>query len=353
MGLEGRKYTDQHMIYRQGNENTAVYDRLEGSNKLYNRARNYLINHPDEVTNISFVGAPGSGKETTAGQLVYKLHHDKKLGQYLHDTGKTLDISYISLGDTMDAAQELGWTESEWGHFTPYEFAVGSILMRDAIAAKNEGSFQMIDDGSSVFIPRKPDPSTVDVVLVESVAVASPLNLGTFALQYLGDKPNHFCHALVRNDEVQARAREFRDTLFASDTTSEKLRQVMEEVGSQWDIELTENQIVEIRKSMGNTYAINRINEVINKAILEAKDQNELPELLIVIDEHALNSNPQARSEAEREYLKHVVSDVWGVRKNNAIIAENEVIDDTKVKFFRGLIDPYKIDIISLLNLRK
>ncbi len=347
MSSEGNMYQSQEAYQHMRKEDTAVYDRLEGSRQLFPRIRDYMINHPDSVTNVSFVGASGAGKETAIGQFVTKLEANKKFQKYLHESGKELDIAHISLGGVMEAADELGWLQSEWGKYSPREFTIASILMRDAVAALNgEGYMQQDSEVDH-------DPSKIRLVIVESVAVAKPLNLGTAAVKYLGDKPNHFCHALVRNDEVQERARQFRDKIWEDTINPQEIQQTLQEIGSSWDTEIKEGQVVDVRRSMGNSYAIDRLNALINTAIIESQAQGSLPDYLLQVTEETLAENPEARVEGEKALLKHFVHDVWKVRPANAIVAENTVLDTQTVRFFRGKMRQHKVDVIKLLQLQK
>jgi len=331
-------------IQQMHREETAVYDNLEGSSRLFSRSVNLLMKSPEKGINVSFVGASGAGKETAAGQYIYKILHNKKLNKFLSESDRNLDIRYVSLASVMEAAEQLGWVESEWGAFTPNEFMIASILMRDVAGMLNNEQFEDKDDRDS--------SSNIPVNIFETVAIAKPLNLGASAILHLDGRANHFLHALVRNDQVQEKAKEVRGKLWDDDVSTEQIKESIDAVGSSWDIELTEDKIVPIRKSMGNIFGMERMNELINSAIIEEQQQGNLPDFILQVDKDSLRENPMARTEGEKELLKYFARGKWGVRDANFIVAENELLEEGKVQFYRSMTDKYKVDVIELLGLQ-
>lgn len=344
MNMEFQQYQDQRQSTIFRFDKAPVLYSLDHIDPFLQRIRESLTENPHAKTTLFITGESGSGKEITAGQLIYEIL----------ETNPDIEIGFLSLGMAMRAAKNKELAE---------KYKVRRVTRQDVNYDKSdyESASKMMNALIEDFYAAPSDKPKL--AIIETVGYTYPeFDHGTSTIQkqmrMRNEDPsdrNVFLLGLIADDRVQDETFKSRNAA-AQDASPEELNSMFHQQRIRRDVEfVTPHDTERFRNSRGTELARGRNRTTINNNILnKQKAMVKLNYFDGVAAEAIRNNgqltesmlqNPAIRRSAHSAYVRYLADIVYAIEPGNHIlIAENNFITLTiDIPYYVSLTEQYAL----------
>ncbi|MCL4387377.1 hypothetical protein M1307_03205 [Patescibacteria group bacterium] len=319
---------------------TPVLDKLDHGREIKTKTIETLINNTYGVTDIFVLGESHSGKETIAGQLLFRVLEDGDLQKSLEDQGLELKIEYFSTAMAVDETgkrNKIG--NAQRGENTFEEFKIVSEttdeILEESRAAAKKPTLRIIEAIGTGY----PLFDLGDIPLKNAIERAKKAeNYKVIVIFVIGTKEIQDLASGIRKDiEVANLSKELKKAFEKGKMKPD------EEIETSEDVKFDDLKGSYVR-SWGNEVAREVCNKASNKHAVDIQDELREKDIsLPVFSEQDLINDDNLRMRVLKLRCQYLAG-LFGVPEEDLFIEVNRAVKgDIMIPFYRALLKGYRM----------